>query len=150
MLRFYSPVNPVGLCRAQSVYLTTLLQGRLSPLRGIPVLCRFFRQKLTTAFLNQQKGENDCRKCFMINIHERMLQTRQGSNPQPPHHPSDRHPTEPPRPALSGAMFIYILTTAKQRRSLPDCMAIPFLHTEKWVVFPARAPSRLNQQTTFY
>ena len=45
VLRFYSPVNPMGPCRAWSVYLTTRLLGRLSPLSGY-VLCTFFRQKL--------------------------------------------------------------------------------------------------------
>ena len=30
-----------------------------------------------------------------------MLSTRRGSNPQPPDHQSDAHPTEPLRPALS-------------------------------------------------
>ena len=30
VLRFYSPVNPMGSCRAWSVYLTTPLLGRLS------------------------------------------------------------------------------------------------------------------------
>ena len=34
VLRFYGPVNPVGSCRARSVYLTTHLLGRLSPLCG--------------------------------------------------------------------------------------------------------------------
>ena len=34
VLRFYGPVNPMGSCRARSVYLTTLLLGRLSPLSG--------------------------------------------------------------------------------------------------------------------
>ena len=34
VLRFYSPVNPVGSCQARSVYLTTRLLGRLSPLSG--------------------------------------------------------------------------------------------------------------------
>ena len=34
VLRFYGPVNPMGSCRARSVYLTTRLQGWLSPLRG--------------------------------------------------------------------------------------------------------------------
>ena len=34
VLRFYGPVNPMGSCWAQSVYLTTLLLGRLSPLSG--------------------------------------------------------------------------------------------------------------------
>ena len=32
LFRFYGPVNPMGSCRAQSVYLTTHLLGRLSPL----------------------------------------------------------------------------------------------------------------------
>ena len=32
VLRFYCLVNSMGLCRARSVYLTTRLQGRLSPL----------------------------------------------------------------------------------------------------------------------
>ena len=35
----------------------------------------------------------------MINLHERMLPTLRGSNPQPPDHQSDAHPTEPPWPA---------------------------------------------------
>ena len=34
VLRFYGPVNPMGSCRAQSVYLATCLLGRLSPLGG--------------------------------------------------------------------------------------------------------------------
>ena len=34
VLRFYGPVNPVGSCRAQSVYLTTRLLDRLSQLSG--------------------------------------------------------------------------------------------------------------------
>ena len=32
VLRFYGPVNPMGSSRARSVYLTTSLLGRLSPL----------------------------------------------------------------------------------------------------------------------
>ena len=34
VLRFYGPVNPMGSFRARSVYLTTRLLGRLSPLSG--------------------------------------------------------------------------------------------------------------------
>ena len=34
VLRFYGPINPMGSCRARSVYLTTRLLGRLSPLSG--------------------------------------------------------------------------------------------------------------------
>ena len=33
VLRFYGHVNPLGSCRARSVYLITLLLSRLSPLR---------------------------------------------------------------------------------------------------------------------
>ena len=47
---------------SQSVNLFTRFLGRLSPLNGKP----YFRQQLTTAFLNQQKGENDHRNDFMI------------------------------------------------------------------------------------
>ena len=59
-------------------------------------------------FLNQGKGENDRRKYFMINHHERMLLTQQGSNPQRPNHQSDTHPTKPPRPA-SRKMWVFLL-----------------------------------------
>ena len=45
VLRFYGPINPMWSCRARSVYLTTHLLGRLSPLSGSPVLCTFFCQK---------------------------------------------------------------------------------------------------------
>ena len=34
VFRFYGPVNQMGSCRAWSVYLTTRLLGRLSPLSG--------------------------------------------------------------------------------------------------------------------
>ena len=34
VLRFYGPVNPMGSCRAWSVYLTIHLLGRLSPPSG--------------------------------------------------------------------------------------------------------------------
>ena len=34
VLMFYGQVNPMGSCRVRSVYLTTRLMGRLSPLSG--------------------------------------------------------------------------------------------------------------------
>ena len=34
LLKFNGPVNPIGSCRAWSLYLTTRLLGRLSPLSG--------------------------------------------------------------------------------------------------------------------
>ena len=45
VLRFYGQVHPMGSCRAWSVYLTTLLLGRLRPSSSYTVLCTFFRQK---------------------------------------------------------------------------------------------------------
>ena len=56
VLRFYSPLNPTGSCQVRSVYLTTLLLHKLSPLSGLPVLCTFFRQKLTTLLLESAEG----------------------------------------------------------------------------------------------
>ena len=56
VLRFYSSINPMGSCPAWSIYLTTLLLGRLSPLSGLPVLCTSFCQKLTTALLESAEG----------------------------------------------------------------------------------------------
>ena len=101
VLRFYGPVNPMGSCRARSVYLTTRLLGRLSSLSGKPVLCTFFRQKLTTAFLNQRKGENNHRKYFISISMKECCLPRPRLNPQPPGLKSDGHPTEPPRVATS-------------------------------------------------
>ena len=43
--------------------------------------------------MNQQKGENDHRNYFMINLHERMLPT----HPQSPEL-AEARPTEPQRP----------------------------------------------------
>ena len=56
VLRFYGPVNPMESCLAWSIYLTIRLLGRLSPLSDEPVLCTFFRQKLTTALLESVEG----------------------------------------------------------------------------------------------
>ena len=48
-------------------------------------------------FLNQKKGENDHRKDFMINLHERM----QGSNLRPPDNQFNLHLIAQLRPAVS-------------------------------------------------
>ena len=76
MLRFYGPVNPMGSCRARSVYLTTRLLGRLSPLSGYS-----FARNWQLPFLNQRKGENDHWKYFMINLHESLLPCSAGVEP---------------------------------------------------------------------
>ena len=82
VLRFYGPVNPMGSCRARSVYLITHLLGRLSPLSGYNQYCAHsFARNWQLPFLNQRKGENDRRKYFMIYLHERMLPTSAGVEP---------------------------------------------------------------------
>ena len=55
---------------------------------------------MKSAHLDSAEG-NDCRKYCMINLHEKILPTLQGSNPhpQPPDHKSNAHPTEPPKQA---------------------------------------------------
>ena len=53
-------------------------------------MCTLFRQKLTTALLEPVVGRENI---SWSNLHERMLPTGRGSNPQPPDHQSDAHPT---------------------------------------------------------
>ena len=72
-LRFHSPVNKLRACWVRSIYLATLLLGRLSPLNDWLVFCTFFCQKLTTALLESAEGSDDRRKYFIIYLHKRML-----------------------------------------------------------------------------
>ena len=51
VLRFYGPVNPMGSCRARSVYLTKRLLGRLSPPAVNQYCAHSFARKQTT-YLN--------------------------------------------------------------------------------------------------
>ena len=75
VLRFYSPVNPIGSCQARSVYLTTQFYwAGLVLLSGYNQYCAHsFARNLQLPFLNQprthidgsenqQKKENDPRK----------------------------------------------------------------------------------------
>ena len=106
MLRFYGPVNPMGSCRARSVYLTTRLLGRLSPLNVNQYCAHSFARNLQLPFLNQRKGENDRRKYFMINLHERMLPTSAGVQPATSWSPVGRASNCATRPARHGEVFI--------------------------------------------
>ena len=78
-------------------------------------------------FLNQQKGENDRRKYFMINLYERMLLTSggeggRGSTRDLLVSSRTEHPTEPPRPARifvrigSVKQFLQISKTCSMRK----------------------------------
>ena len=82
VLRFCCPVNPMEVISSVVSLPNTFTTFTL------------FARNWQLPFLNQQKGENDRIKYSMINLHEKMLPTRQRSNPQPPDHQSDAHPTE--------------------------------------------------------
>ena len=57
VLRFYGPVNPMGSCRAQSVYQTTRLLGRLSPLKRLTNIVHILSPETdTTAFFETAEG----------------------------------------------------------------------------------------------
>ena len=79
VLRFYGPVDPMGSCQARAIYLTTLLLDRLSPLSVNQYCEHYFGRNWQVLFSNQRKGENDRRKYFMMNQHEKMLPTRRWS-----------------------------------------------------------------------
>ena len=60
-----------------------------------------FARNWQLPFLNERKVENDRRKYFMINLHERMLPTSAGFEPVTSWSPRTALPTEPPRSAAS-------------------------------------------------
>ena len=64
VLRFYCPVNPMGSCRARSVYLSILLLGRLSPLSEF--CADSFARNWQQPFLNQRRGVRDHRQYIVI------------------------------------------------------------------------------------
>ena len=65
---FTAQSKPLGSCQVWSVYLTTHL-----------LYCAHsFTRNWQLPFMNQQKGENDRRKYFTINLHRRMFPTGRG------------------------------------------------------------------------
>ena len=120
VLSFYCPVNPMGSCQMLSVYLTTLLLGRLHSVSGLPVLCTFFCQKLTTALLDTA-GENDFRKYFKINHHGRMLSTPQGTNPWP-----DHQFFIPPAYGMQGGYIVFVFSVC-----LSVCLSVNICFVSK-------------------
>ena len=82
VLRFYSPINPLGSCQAQSIYPTTCFPGQaMSPKQLTSTCAHSFARNWQLPFLNQQKGENDCRKYFIINLQDRILPDLVGIKP---------------------------------------------------------------------
>ena len=87
VLRFYGPVNPMGPCWAWSVYLTTRLLGRLSPLKQLTSIvivhillpetdnCPSWisgRERMTVENISWSISTKEC------------CRPRQGLNPRPP------------------------------------------------------------------
>ena len=108
VLRFYSPVNPMGSCRAWSGYLTTLLLGRLSPLGSI------LSPETDNSPSWISRGERmTLENISWSNLHKRMLQTCQGLHLQSPDHQLDAHPTKPPKPAF----FVWKKKKKKKKKS---------------------------------
>ena len=86
VLRFYGPVNPMGSCRERSVYLTTRLMGRLSPLSIVHILspetdnCPSWisgRERMTVETISWSVSTKEC------------CRPRLGLNPRPPDLQSD-------------------------------------------------------------
>ena len=73
--------------------------GQSSSSKRLTNFVHILSPETTSAFLWISEGREWRRKYFTINLHEKILPTRRGSNPQPPDHQSDAHQTEPPRPA---------------------------------------------------
>ena len=107
VLWFYGPVNPMGSCWEWSVYLTTLLLGS----KSLNQYCAHsFTRNWQLPHELADKGDNESRKYFMINLHGRMLPTQWGLNLQPPDHQSNAHPTESLRLALGYWHFMQIVS----------------------------------------
>ena len=95
---FYGPVNPMGSCRAGSVYL------------GTPLLVRLNSKRLTSIVHVLSPETDNCpswisgRERMTIENISRSISTKEccrpqrGSNPRPPGLQLNPHPTEPPRP----------------------------------------------------
>ena len=84
------PSQPNGvISSAVSVPKQTFTGQALSSKRLTSICANSFTRNLQMPFLNQRKGENDRRKYFMINLHERILPTSTGVEPAPPGLQSD-------------------------------------------------------------
>ena len=94
VLRFYNPVSPLGSCGALSVYLTTFSRAGS---KWLTSTCAHSLTKLTTALLESAEGRECLEKISWSISSKKCCRTRLGSNPRPPDHQSEAHPTEPPR-----------------------------------------------------
>ena len=99
VLGFYSPVNPMGLCRARSVLSNHIFTGQAKSSKWLTSIVHILLPETDNcpswiSGRERMTSEN----ISWSNLHERILLKRRESNLQPPDHQSDVHPTEPPRP----------------------------------------------------
>ena len=112
---FNGPFNTIKVTSSRSVHLTTLFSGQaLSSKRFTSTCANSFARNCQLPFLNQRKGKNDCRKYFLINLHERML-------PDPSRiEPASKWATE----ASSRYIVTYIVVSTKNKSECFSCFSI--------------------------
>ena len=79
VLRFYGPVNPMGSCRARSVFANLRTHQYWYHIDGSEPIHTFtgqaYSSKRLTSIVHILSPENDNCPSFMINLHERILPT---------------------------------------------------------------------------
>ena len=120
VLKFYGPVNPMGSCRARSVYLTTRLLGRQSSKRLTSIVhilspeadnCPSWisgRDRMTVENISWSISTKEC------------CRPRRGSNPRPPGLQSDSTSTwaTEARPVSSGSALLTVITLSTRQIEL--------------------------------
>ena len=145
----------MGSCRARSVYPATRLLGRLSPLSCQPVLCTFFRQKLTTALLESAEGREWPQKIFHDQSPRKNVADLGGGWTRNLLVSSwTTHPTEPPRPTRYNIHGFFPCTVKACSRlqgqagwSKPSLYTSRFYNNHKFFPWTAKVQSRLQGHT---
>ena len=90
VLRFYGPVNPMGSYRAQSVYQTTRLLGRLSPLKRLTNIVHILSPETDNClFWNSGRERMTIENIWRSISTKECCRPRHGLNPRPPGLQSD-------------------------------------------------------------
>ena len=89
VLRFYGPVSLMAI---------SLPNHTFSEQADNQYCAHSFARSWQLPFLVSGRETITAENISWSNLHERMLPARRGSDPQPPDHQWDAHPTEPPRP----------------------------------------------------
>ena len=81
VLRFNDPSQPTRVMLSMDSLPNHILLGRLVLFVVNQYCAHSYTRNRWLLFLNQRKGENDHRKYFMINLHERMLASQLPQRP---------------------------------------------------------------------